>query len=152
MFKRLTVVVFILAFGLLIFQQIQFDVTLATLYETDPIIAAQFFQRVSQEIFIGNMITVVLLVLANVTAILTKRAQWVFLPLLFFSVLHIMNAYKGEALFHYKKSVGLWNGSFSLGPIAAFIFVALAALVIFINYTIMKNYLKKKAANNPLKS
>ncbi len=59
-----------------------------------------------------------------------------------------INAFEGEALFHFKKSAGLWNGSFSLGPFVAFILVALAAVVIFIDFTLLKLLLKKGSSNH----
>lgn len=143
--EKLTSLIFLLALIFIVFQYFNFEIALAQLYDTNPEEATKFFQRFSQNVFLGNLISTLLLLICNITAYFTKKPQWLFLPLIFFAIAHILNAIEGEHIFTYKKATNLWDGSFSLGLIGAFILIALAAMVIFINYLVLKYILRKRS-------
>jgi predicted membrane protein len=113
------------------------------LYATNVKDAKLISEKFSHDVLIGKMLSIFLLAVFNVLAYKSKQLYWLIVPLGFFAFTQLVNAYNGEILFRYKKAVNLWEGGFSVAPIFTIIVIAMAAIVIFINYHILGRLIKK---------
>ncbi|MEP6946117.1 MAG: hypothetical protein ABJA02_09385 [Acidobacteriota bacterium] len=76
--------------------------------------------------------TLALAILGNVILWLTRRAWALWATLLYFAVFVLLRyIWLDQALFHFKKENGLWEGSFSIGPLFGAIVVIIAAVFVF---------------------
>ena len=148
MFKKVTITLFIISVGVIFFQLQRFRSDLQALYTLNLANADLISAKLSQDVLVGNLLNIFILAFFNVLAYKTRQLYWLLFPLVFFAFTQIVNAYKGEALFRYKKAVGLWEGGFSVGPFFAIIIIAIAAVAIFINYHILRRLLQKQASSN----
>lgn len=77
---------------------------------------------------------VALLVLANFVLGKYRRSWAMWTTLVYFGVFIIIRYFVLEqSFFQYKKANGLWEGGFSLAPVAAIIFCVAAAAIIYAN-------------------
>ena len=148
MFKKVTITLFIISVGVTFFQLQRFRSDLQALYTLNLADDDLISSKLSKDVLVGNLLNIFILAFFNVLAYKTRQLCWLLFPLIFFAFTQIVNAYKGEALFRYKKAVGLWEGGFSVGPFFAIIIVLLAAVAIFINYHILRRLLQKQAPSN----
>ena len=148
MFKKVTITLFIISVVVIFFQLQTFQSDLQALYTLNSADADLISAKLSQDVLVGNFLNILILAFFNVLAYKTRQLCWLLFPLIFFAFTQIVNAYKGEALFRYKKAVGLWEGGFSVGPFFAIIIIAIAAVAIFINYHILRRLLQKQASSN----
>ena len=148
MFKKVTITLFIISVVVIFFQLQTFQSDLQALYTLNSADADLISAKLSQDVLVGNFLNILILAFFNVLAYKTRQLCWLLFPLIFFAFTQIVNAYKGEALFRYKKAVGLWEGGFSVGPFFAIIVIAIAAVAIFINYHILRSLLQKQASSN----
>ena len=148
MFKKVTITLFIMSVAVIFFQLQRFQSDLQALYNLNLADADLISAKLTQDVLVGNLLNILILAFFNVLAYKTRQLCWLLFPLIFFAFTQIVNAYKGEALFRYKKAVGLWEGGFSVGPFFAIIIIAIAAVAIFINYHILRRLLQKQASSN----
>ncbi len=77
---------------------------------------------------------VILLMLANGVLWATQRAWAMWTTFVFIAVFVIVEYFwLGEVFFRYKKTNGIFDGSFSLGPVMGAILVVIAGVVVFVN-------------------
>ncbi len=80
----------------------------------------------------------------NVVIIKTKQLFWLIIPYLFTIFSIVISAYFSDKLFIFKKQNIGFDGSFSIGYIAAILFIVFISFVAVINYVISKRLLQKK--------
>ena len=148
MFKKVTITLFLISVVVIFFQLQTFQSDLRALYTLNLADADLISAKFTQDVLVGNFLNILILAFFNVLAYKTRQLYWLLFPLVFFAFTQIVNACKGEALFRYKKTVGLWEGGFSVGPFFAIIVIAIAAVAIFINYHILRRLLQKQASSN----
>ena len=148
MFKKVTITLSSISVVVIFFQLQTFQSDLQALYTLNLADADLISSKLSQDVLVGNLLNIFILAFFNVLAYKTRQLCWLLFPLIFFAFTQIVNAYKGEALFRYKKAVGLWEGGFSVGPFFAIIIIAIATVAIFINYHILRRLLQKQASSN----
>ena len=142
--RKIVLVAVLASLATLIFQGISFYKSLSDLSPTNVSEIEAFSDAFNNQVFVGNMLSLLLLLLCNIYGYITKKAQWVFLALAFYAVTEVLNSFKSEAIFHFRKANGLWDGSFSLGLIGAAFLIVVAALAIFINYLLLQYVIKKR--------
>lgn len=75
-----------------------------------------------------------LLLIANGMLWATQRAWAMWVTFTFVAVFVLIRYFwLGEAFFRFKKDNGLWDGSFSLGPVMGALLVVVAGIAIFVN-------------------
>lgn len=144
MLRKMVFITSLTACAIVIFQAIYFYKSFLVLSLSNQVALKQLSDFYANQVLIGDILSLVLLVIYNIYAYASKLAKRLFLPLLFFGLVKVLNAYEAEAIFHFKKENGLWDGGFSLGLIGAGILIAIAALVVFINYLILQYFIKKR--------
>lgn len=80
----------------------------------------------------------ILMVIGNII-LWTTRNGWALWTSLGYLAVFIVIQYfwLNEALFHFKKDAGLWQGGFSLGPVVGAALIISAAIVIFIDHMLV---------------
>lgn len=142
--KKIVLVAVLASLVTLIFQEISFYKTLSSLSPTNIAGTQSMSESLSNQVFVGNILSLLLLLLCNIYAYSSKKAKWIFLALAFYAVAEVFNSFKSEAIFHFRKANGLWDGGFSLGLIGAAFLIVVAALAIFINYLLLQYFIKKR--------
>ncbi len=78
--------------------------------------------------------SIALLIIANFVLGKYRRSWAMWVTFVYFAVFVVIRyVVLEQAFFQYKKSNGLWEGGFSLAPVAAVIFCAAAAVVVYTN-------------------
>lgn len=103
MFNKITVVVFALSVGLIIVQLFKFNNRLENLSVTDTKGIENFIYNYTNEICIGNLTVLILLLLCNITAYKLKELGWIFLPLLFLPLCNSLMPGKAKHCFTLKN-------------------------------------------------
>ena len=148
MFKKVAITLFIISVGAIFFQLQRFQSDLQALHTLNSADADLISAKLSQDVLVGNLLNIFILAFFNVLAYKSRQPYWLLFPLVFFAFNQLVNACKGEALFRYKKAVGLWEGGFSVGPFFAIIVIAMAAVAILINYHMLRILLQRQASSN----
>ena len=114
-----------------------------------PAAAAEGYEYHSKLAFIFLPISgVILLMLANGILWATQRAWAMWTTFTYVAIFVIVQYFwLGEAFFRYKKTNGMFDGSFSLGPVMGAILIVVAGVVVFANqYVSARLYRKMYAA------
>jgi len=98
----------------------------------------------NQFLLAGTVVCFVSWIWVNIVSIETKQLFWLCIPILFTVVVALMMSYHEEQLFHFKKTNGMWKGGFSLSYFFGIAIVIVAAIVISINFLVLKYILKQK--------
>lgn len=96
-----------------------------------------------QFLLVGSLICMASWILVNVLSIKNNQLFWLWIPFLFTAFVAIIMSYQNEELFHFKKANGMWKGGFSLSYFFGIAIIIIAAIVIVINFFILKYILKK---------
>ena len=98
----------------------------------------------NQFLLAGIIVYLVSWIWVNIVAIKTNQLFWLWIPFLFTVVIALMMSNQEENLFHFKKANGMWNGGFSLSYFFGIAIILVAAVVVLVNFFVLKNMLKKK--------
>ncbi len=90
----------------------------------------------------GSIICLLMLLWINVASYKTNNLYLLWIPFAFIVFVAVISGYNAEDIFIFKKENGLWKGGFSISYFASAAVVIFAAIVIGINYIILKKILK----------
>ena len=106
-----------------------------------------YYEKTSNQFsIVGTIICFLSWIWAEVVIVKTKQFFWLTIPFLFIVIVALTYVNQSEKLFHFKKTNGLWDGSFSLSGIFSYLIIIVAAFVIAVNYFGFKMYFKKQKA------
>ena len=108
----------------------------------DAVAAYQYHSGLSWTVLLLS--AAALLILGNAVLWAGGRAWAMWLTFLYFASFVVTTYFwLGEAFFHFKKDRGLFDGSFSVGPIFAVILIAIAAIFVFLDQFLIVRLNKK---------
>ncbi len=94
--------------------------------------AYTFHDSLAWSLLLGS--TVVMLIMGNVILWLRGKAWAMWATLGYFSFFVLLHYFwLDQAFFHFKKANGLWDGSFSIGPLFGVILVVCAGVIVFLD-------------------
>ncbi len=94
---------------------------------------------------------VVLLLIGNAVIWTTEKAWAVWTTFVYFAVFVVIGYFwLGEAAFHFKKEKGMFDGSFSIGPLFAVVLVGLSAIIAFFDQFLVVRLQRKTYPPEPL--
>ena len=103
---------------------------------------------INQFSVVGSIFCFAIWIWVDVVIIKTKQFFWLIIPFLFIVIVALTYGNQSEKLFHFKKTNGLWDGSFSLSGIISYLIIIVAAFVMAVNYFGFKIYFKKQKNNS----
>ncbi len=143
MYKKIAVIVsFLLAVVLVYLRYRYFQAQKSTAFAAEKVIllndASDNFSNY------GFIICILSLVLVNITSLKTKQLFWLLLPFLFTVFVAYAMSYQAENIFIFTKDNGMWEGGFSLSSLLSIIIIAVATILLTINYFVLKNIISNK--------
>ncbi len=91
----------------------------------------------------GFIICALSWVWVNIVALKTKQLFWLWIPFLFTCFVAYKMSYHAEDIFIFNKQNGMWKGGFSVSYFVGIVMVVLAAVVLLLNFFILKMINKK---------
>jgi hypothetical protein len=91
----------------------------------------------------GFIICVVSWVWVNIAVVKTKQLFWLWVPFLFVCFVAYKMSYHAEDIFIFNKENGMWKGGFSISYLVGIVMVLITAVVLVINYFVLKSVIKK---------
>ena len=142
MYKKITIIIsFLLAAVLGYLQYRYFQAQSSTAFGAEKVsllnTAADNFSNV------GFIICISTWVLVNITSVKTKQLFWLCIPFLFTVFVSWIMSWQDEDIFIFNKQNGLWKGGFSLSYFFGTAIIIFAAVLLVINYSILKSKMKK---------
>lgn len=92
---------------------------------------------------VGFIICIVSWIWTNVFVIKTKQLFWLCISFLFTVFVSWIMSWQDEDIFIFNKQNGLWKGGFSLSYFFGTAIIIFAAVLLVINYFILKSKIKK---------
>lgn len=91
-------------------------------------------------------ICVLLWIWVNFMVIKIKQFFWLWIPFVFSGFCIYFSCILGNDIFIFQKQNNMWNGGFSILYIAGVFMMLLVAMVLFVNYLILKKVVKKQTS------
>ena len=98
----------------------------------------------NQFLLAGTVVCLAIWIWVNIVCIKTQQLFWLWIPFLFTAVVALIMSNHEENLFHFKKANGMWSGDFSLSYFFGVAIMVVAAVVVLVNFFVLKNILRKK--------
>ena len=92
---------------------------------------------------VGFIICIVSWVWSNVIVVNTKQLFWLCIPFIFTVFVSWIMSWQDEDIFIFNKQNGMWKGGFSLSYFFGTAIIIFAAVLLVINYLILKSKIKK---------
>lgn len=92
---------------------------------------------------VGFIICILSWIWTNLFVVKTKQLFWFFIPFLFTVFVSWIMSWQDEDIFIINKQNGLWKGGFSLSYFFGIAIIIFAAVLLVINYFILKRKIKK---------
>lgn len=92
------------------------------------------------------LICVLLWIWVNFMVIKTKQFLWLWMPFVFSGFCIYFSCILGNDIFIFQKQNNMWNGGFSIIYIAGVFMMLSVAMVLFVNYLILKKVVKKQTS------